>query len=504
MMNVEYLRSQYDPAKVGTGIVHLGLGAFVRAHLAVYTEKLLTERKYAGEGNDQWGICAVNIRSNRQIVDQLRAQGLHYTVAEYEDEQRVTLREVSSIREVLYAGEGETSHLLARLANPEVRIVSLTVTEKGYCLDPGGCQLMVDHPGIQHDLANPGTPITVPGILVAGLKIRRDNRLPAFTIMSCDNMPNNGAATRQAVLQLARLTNPQLATWISEQVCFPSTMVDRIVPAATPESTERVRSLLKEYDDEVPIACEAFSQWVIEDRFVCGRPDWAAVGATFVTDVGPWEDMKLRMLNGSHSLLAYLGNLGGLKYVSDCMQQPEYVQLLKIYMLHEAVPTLHMPEGSDVRIYAELLLKRFANDSLRHRTSQIAMDGSQKIPQRWLNGARMLLQRGVIPKATALGIAGWIRYVSGEDESGNTIVVNDPLSRQLKDIANPRRDARDIVDAFFQLPMFKVVTDANKGNEFADQIARYLLNIRKQGARASVAALGRELSIQADNRQSGT
>lgn len=497
-MNAEYIRSQYAPAAVGTGIVHLGLGAFVRAHLAVYTEKLLNLRKKADD--DHWGICGVNIRSNRQIVDQLRAQDLRYTVAEYESEQRVTLREVSSIREVLYAGGGDTAPLLARLADPQVRIVSLTVTEKGYCLDMGSCQLIVDHPGIQNDLANPEAPVTVPGILVAGLKIRRDKQLPAFTVMSCDNMPSNGAATRQAVLQLARRLDLHLATWISEHVCFPSTMVDRIVPAATPESTARVRGLLSEYDDQVPVACEAFSQWIIEDRFVRGRPDWAAVGATFVADVAPWENMKLRMLNGSHSLLAYLGNLGGLEYVSDCMQQPEYVQLLKIYMLHEAVPTLDMPEGTDFPAYVTRLLARFANDSLRHRTAQIAMDGSQKIPQRWLSGAQLLLQRGVMPKTTALGIAGWIRYVSGEDESGNIIAVSDPLSEQLQVLANPNQDAREIVDAFFRLSMFNAVTAMPAGNEFADLVARYLLKIRKQGARAAVGALVKEFSAPSDHR----
>lgn len=484
-MNVDYVRTQYNPADTEIGIVHLGLGAFVRAHLAVYVEKLLNRQ------NGPWGICAANIRSNRDIVDVLRAQNLRYTVAEYESQEKVTLREVNSIREVLFAGHGETAALLERIAHLNIKIVSLTVTEKGYCFDLTNRELLTNNPDVQHDLADLSRPRTAVGIITAGLKHRFDYNLPPFTVLSCDNMPHNGAATREAVLQLAEHHGAELAAWIREHVQFPCTMVDRIVPAATADSIKQVQSLLRDYQDQAPVACEAFSQWVIEDNFSQGRPAFEVAGATLVERAAPWEDMKLRMLNGSHSLLAYLGYLGNLHYVSDCMEQPDYVALLRHYMLNDAAPTLTLPADADLSAYTEQLLKRFTNNSLRHKTWQIAMDGSQKIPQRWLAGARILLQRGQLPKTTALGVAAWIRYVAGTDEQGSPIEVSDPLAGQLRELAT-QQDAQQTVESFMALPMFKQFS-LDTHEAFKQQVVSYLSELRSKGARSTVASFVRQL-----------
>lgn len=479
-MKVERIKSTYNPADIRIGIVHLGLGAFVRAHLAVYMEKLLNQ------GETRWGIAAANIRSNHTLVDDMQAQELRYTVAEYESEDQVTLREIRSICEVLYAGDGATEKLLARIANPDTRILSLTVTEKGYCFDLASRTLIRDNPDIQHDIASPDQPRSAPGIIVAGLKHRYQHGMEPFSVMSCDNMPHNGASAREAVIQLAASNSPELAQWISDTVCFPATMVDRIVPAATPASIERVQALSGSDTDRIPVSCEAFSQWVIEDRFNGHRPAFERAGATVVEDVAPWEDMKLRMLNGSHSLLAYLGFLGGLEYVSDCMQQPEYVALIRHYMLEEAARTLDMPAGTDLEAYAEQLVQRFENNSLRHRTAQIAMDGSQKIPQRWLAGANMLVASGQLPRVTALGVAAWIRYVAGVDEQGNSITVSDPLADELKKLTGGLQNPPEAVERFMALPMFQQ-TRLGQHAEFTQLVCRHLEQLLAQGARQVVA-----------------
>ena len=427
--------TQYVAADLPVGIVHIGLGAFVRAHIAVYLEKLLNTSEAS------YGICAANIRSNAQIVDQLNDQQQQYTVAEHAADSSIVLRQISCVREVLYAGAGHVNRLLERLKDPAINIVSLTVTEKGYFFDASQQQLKLDSAEIKHDIAKPKTPKTAIGILVAGLRYCYDNNQVPFTVMSCDNMPHNGQSARSAVLQLAAQQDQQLADWIAATVAFPSTMVDRIVPATTEETVTTVNSLLAQAKaswcvpmDNAPIACESFSQWVIEDTFTKGRPDFSKVGAAFVEDVAPWEEMKLRMLNGSHSLIAYLGCLAGYKTVADCMADKALVKLIQIYMLKEAVPTLNMPDGVDLNAYATALLQRFSNASLQHQTRQIAMDGSQKIPQRWLQGASVNLQAGNSPKITALGLAAWIVYLQNSQvQPGYTI--DDPLASELIPLA---------------------------------------------------------------------
>ncbi len=438
---IEHIQSSYDASDVGTGIVHLGLGAFHRAHQAVYLERYLSVH-----GGD-WGLCSANIRANQTLVDQLTASNCRYPVAEYSSSQQAVLREIKSIREALFAGsDAGREVLLARMTAPTTRIVTLTITEKGYYLEPSTARLRFSDPAIQHDVANPHTPRTAPGLLLEALNRRYQAGIRPFTVLSCDNMPHNGQRTRAAVLALACRQNEALRDWIAENACFPSSMVDRIVPAMTEADFERLNTDLN-CDAQSAVMCESFSQWVIEDRFSLGRPDWEQVGVQMVDDVTPFETMKLRMLNGSHSLLSYLGQLAGYETVAEAMQQPAMVGFLRHYMQREAMPTLQGVDQGEMLAYVERLLARFANDSLQHQLQQIAMDGSQKLPQRWLNGCRRLLDEDLPMGCTALGVAAWIMHV--QQAGGGNSELNDPLAqRLLRLVAEHRGQPKALLSAF--------------------------------------------------------
>ncbi|MDQ7734113.1 mannitol dehydrogenase family protein [Halomonas sp. SpR1] len=471
------------------GFVHLGLGAFHRAHQAVYLERYRQR-----SGDTGWGVCSANLRSSIGLVDGLSVAGHRYHVAEYADSESITLREIGVIEETLFSGrdgagnwgrDGEA--LLARMASADTRIVTLTVTEKGYFLNPASGELRVDDPMIIGDIASPRQPRTAPGLLVEALARRREAGIAPFTVLSCDNMPDNGKRTRQAVMQLAKQRDAELASWIANKVAFPCSMVDRIVPAMTDGDFERLAAL--GVNDPNAVVCEAFSQWVVEDNFPMGRPDWEAEGVEMVADVAPFETMKLRMLNGSHSLLAYLGALAGIETVYDSVNQGELRALLRRYMLEEAAPTLQMPEGIDLDAYAESLLARFANDSLRHRLQQIAMDGSQKLPQRWLTGTLERANAGQTSPCVALGMAAWIRYTAGEDLLGNSYSVDDPLAARFASLHQAHgSDSTALVAAF--LAIDDVVPNAlAKDKAFAQAVLAAYQTLTQGGLREALAAL---------------
>lgn len=473
-------------------IVHLGLGAFHRAHQAVYLERY---RQRTGDG--EWGVCSANLRSSVDLVDSLRKAGYRYQVAEYADSQTLTLREIGVIEETLFSGRDASGNwgrdrdaLLERLAAPATRIVTLTVTEKGYFLNPASGELRLDDPMVAGDIASPGEPRTAPGLLVEALARRHATGVAPFTVLSCDNMPHNGQRTRKAVVKLAQQRSAELAEWIDAEVAFPSSMVDRIVPAMTDADFERLAAL--GVADPNAVVGEAFSQWVVEDNFPTGRPSWEADGVEMVADVAPFETMKLRMLNGSHSLLAYLGALEGVETVYDGINQPALRALLRRYMLEEAAPTLNMPEGTDLAVYADSLLSRFTNDSLRHRLQQIAMDGSQKLPQRWLSGALERIQAGQASPCTALGMAGWIRYTDGQELNGKLYTVDDPMAKQFAELHQTHGGQPvALVNAF--LAMDEVVPPALATHQpFVDDVVAAYRALTQDGLNAALAALGIE------------
>jgi fructuronate reductase len=422
----EVVRPAYDRARTASGIVHLGIGAFQRAHQAMYTEGALA----AGDG--RWGVTGASLRSPA-VRDQLAPQDCLYTLA-VRGAQGETLQVIGAIKEVLVAPENPAA-LLRALTDPAVAIVTLTVTEKGYCYDPATAALDEVHPDIVHDLKAPQAPRTAPGFLTEALRRRHADKVRPFTVLCCDNLPHNGRTVASIVTRFAELRDPELAHFIRNEIAFPSTMVDRITPATTDGDRAAISARLR-VADEAAVITEPFSQWVIEDRFAGGlRPDWAIAGAEFVTDVAPYENMKLRLLNGSHSTLAYLGYLAGYETVADTMQDANYRRLAE-GLMDDAATTLKMPPGADVASYKRALMERFANPALRHRTWQICMDGSQKLPQRLLGSIRDRLAAGLAVDRLVMGVAGWMRYVTGIDEHDQPIDVRDPLAARLRAIAD--------------------------------------------------------------------
>jgi fructuronate reductase len=420
------------------GIVHLGIGNFHRAHQALYTEEAMLARG----GN--WGICGVTLQGDVSKRDALMSQdGLYGVVERGPDGVRVTV--ARALREVL-AMPFDRARLFELLVDARVRIVSLTVTEKGYCRDAKTGDADFSNEGVMRDLANAREPSTVPGILTAALKARRDAGILPFTVLSCDNLSHNGAALKQVVASFAARLDQQLAAWIEADVAFPSTMVDRIVPATTDAEREAVREALGVID-ETPVPCEPFRQWVIEDRFPGGRPAWETAGAQLVEDVGPFEIAKLRMLNATHSTLAYLSMLAGFETISDAVSHPLLRQLIHAMMTYEIAPTLDIPASFDLLAYRDALLDRYANPALKHRCAQIAMDGSQKMPPRILSTIGARLDAGEPFERLALAVAAWFVFLRGQADDGSQYSISDPLADGLTQLSRNAKDAHQLVDA---------------------------------------------------------
>jgi len=467
-------RPAYDLDGTTTGVVHLGVGAFHRAHQAVYFD----ERLAAGERD--WAICGVSLQSTA-TRDALAPQDGLYTLS-VRGPEREDLRIIGSLREWLVAPEN-TGALLDRLADPKVRIVSLTITEKGYCHDPATCDLAVGHPAIQRDLATASAPRSAPGVLVEALARRRAAGVAPFTVLSCDNLPSNGETTRRIATQFAALREADLGRWIADRVAFPSTMVDRIVPATTDDDRARIAARLTA-TDAWPVITEPFRQWVVEDHFSLGRPRLEDSGVTLVKDVAPFELAKLRLLNGTHSALAYLGYLASYETLADAAANPAFARFARGLMDEESGPTLR--GLGDLDAYKTQLLQRFQNPGLRHRTWQIAMDGSQKLPQRLLGTLQERLAAGAPIRRLALAVAAWMRYVSGIDEQGRAIDVRDPLKAKLSTIAEAAGgDATRLANGLLDLrEVFPPELAADP--RFRAAVIAALTVLMREGARATV------------------
>ena len=458
------------------GIVHLGLGAFFRAFGAVYVAEAM-----AKSGGD-WGILGISLQS-ATTRDALAPQGWAYTALELGPDGEVP-RVVEVLTGVLVAPE-DPEAALAALADPAVRIVTLTVTEKGYCHEPATGALNLSHPDILHDIAAP-LPRSAPGYLVRALQRRRTAGLAPFTVLTCDNLPDNGRVVRGVVLALARQIDPGLAEWIAAEGRFPATMVDRIVPATKPEDVARLAAVTGRLD-AAPVLHEPFRQWVIEDDFVGGqRPDFAGVGVQMVANVTPYEHMKLRMLNGTHSSLAYLGYLAGHETIADTVADPVFAGFVRQLWRTEIIPTLTPPPGADLSRYAEALFARYSNPKIRHRTWQIAMDGSQKLPQRILGTLADNLAAGRPCPGLILAVAGWMRYVGGVDARGQAIEVKDPLAAQLRALSDSAPEAAGKVAALLSL---RAVFPEGLAQSLLPGVTRAYQALAAGGARAALADL---------------
>lgn len=464
-------RPSYDRAAHGFGILHLGLGAFHRAHQAIYTEDAL-----AAEGGD-WRILGANLRS-RDLPEAPNAQDGLYTVLERSEQDRA--RVIGAHGPAI---GGDPAAILRAACDPGIRIVSLTVSEKAYGIDRAAMDADTAHPAVAADLTRPQAPQGVLGILVAALAARRAAGTAPFTALCCDNLPDNGALLRAGVLGLARRTDPALAAWIAEKVAFPATMVDRITPAVTARTLADVEAMTGHRD----LACvetEPFSQWVIEDHFPQGRPAWEAGGAEFVRDVRAHEAMKLRMLNGSHSLMAYAGQILDLPHIREAAADPMLAALVHRH-LRAAGATLSPGAGLDVAAYADALMARFANPAIAHKTSQVAMDGTEKLPQRWFAPSVELLARGGDPRPFAFATGIWLAWLAGLASRDET--PDDPRGAALLGLA--RRAGTDdaaLVAGVLALP--GLAPEALRADAFAGTARDTLSRIRAQGLRAVMQA----------------
>lgn len=417
-----------------TGIVHLGLGAFFRAHGAIYIKEAMEQ-----SGGD-WGVIGVSLRSPG-VRDKLADQGCLYTALELSD-QGLKSQVVDVVTSVLVAPEKPYAVLQA-MASEATRIVSLTITEKGYCRGGEATTLDFEHPDIKHDLQHIA-PKSAPGFLARALEMRWRQGLRPFTVLSLDNLPSNGQVTGQIVCEFAAQIDPDLARWIETESRFPCTMVDRIVPAATEELIDRASSTTGYFDTAV-VAHEPFRQWVIEDDFVDGtRPDFEAAGAELVHDVAPFEHMKLRMLNGTHSALAYIGSLAGYKTVAEAIRDEGIEKFIEALWREEIATSLDAPPDTDLNDYAARLKSRYQNAEIRHLLEQISMDGSQKLPQRILAPLFENLAAGKPHQRLLVVLAAWFRFIEIRSKNGQS-GLNDPMEKQLLHSASNASNDADLV-----------------------------------------------------------
>lgn len=444
----------YNRNGLKPGILHLGPGAFFRAHFAPFTDAAI-----AAAGGD-WGIEVASLRT-ADVADHLNEQNGLYTML-VRDTSGTTANVIGPILRA-HVATRNPGDLLARLEDPAIKIVSLTVTEKAYGFDSATGGLDLKHPDIAADLANRHAPRGVIGYIVEGLARRRAKGIAPFTPLSCDNLPSNGAVLKRLVLEFAACIDPELREWIEKNVPFPSTMVDRITPAST-DATYRDAERLTGRQDLVAIETEPFTQWVIEDHFANGRPEWEKAGALMVEEVSAYEKMKLRMLNGAHSLLAYLGYIGGYEFIRDVMDDVGLAALARRHM-NAAAATLDPVPGIDLEVYADELIARFANKAIAHRTYQIAMDGTQKLPQRLLEPAAEALANGSKADTYAIAVAAWMRYVLGVNRDGERYELRDPRAGEIAALlADVPRNGGAVSKALFGLAgLFPAALTGNIG-----------------------------------------
>ncbi|MGY4912655.1 mannitol dehydrogenase family protein [Micromonospora aurantiaca (nom. illeg.)] len=466
------------PGTVPAGIVHLGLGAFHRAHQAVHTEAAV------GAAGGDWGVIGVAPRST-DVVDALAAQDCLFSVTTLAAGGAAT-RVVGALAGVRHAAS-DPDAVAALLADPAIRVVTLTVTEKAYRLDPVTAALTVDA-DLTADLTTGRPPRTVPGLLVRGLLARAAADAGPIALVSCDNLPANGRRLRGLVeqcLALARVPDATAERVLTAVTC-PGTMVDRIVPASTDETRDTARRALG-VTDLAAVAAEPWSQWVIEDDFPGGRPAWERSGAILTGDAGPWERLKLRALNGVHSATAYLGALAGAETVAEALTLPHLDAVLRRLLAEEIAPSFTPPPGADVAGYGEQVLARFGNPAIRYRTTQVAMDGSQKLPQRVLQTVADLRAAGRSARWSALVVAAWLRFLLGYADDGRPLPLDDPLADRLRAaLAAGAHTPAGVVDAVFALrEVFPA--DLAADEEFRADVTGWLTALERHGVRATLA-----------------
>ncbi len=480
-LDAQVSRPAYDRSKVTASIVHFGVGGFHRAHEAMYLDALMNE----GTPLD-WGLCGVGaLPHDRRIIDTLRAQdGLYTLVVKHPDGRREP-RVIGSIVEVMFAPDNPGA-VVDRLADDQTRIVSLTITEGGYLVNQVTGEFDASDPSIRADLAadfaGGASPATVFGFITAGLDRRRREGREPFTVMSCDNLPDNGDVAKRMICAFARLRDPDLADWMEAEVAFPNAMVDRITPVTTPEDVVGLRDDFG-VADGWPVVCEPFTQWVLEDHFRQGRPSFEDAGVQMVDEVVPYELMKLRLLNASHQALTYLGFLSGYRYAHEVCQDPLFASFLLSYMEREGSPTLPEVPGVDLDVYRHQLVERFANPEVRDTLARLCAESSDRIPKWLVPVIKANLHDGGEVELSALVVASWARYAEGVDEQGNPIEVVDRLKERVMAAAARHQD--DPLAFIRDRDLFGDLVDHDR---FATAYAAALEHLHTLGARGTLEA----------------
>lgn len=466
----------YDRHQITNGIVHIGVGGFHRAHQALYLDDYFHQ-----DPGRQWGICGVGLLEyDKRMRDALQSQDCLYTLVERSpagDRARI----IGAIAQYLFAPDNPRA-AIAAMAAEECRIVTLTITEAGYYYIEGSGEFDANHPTIQHDLQHPDQPIGVFGFLTAALDQRRKQGLAPFTVLSCDNLQGNGNIARKMLTAFAQMRDPKLGSWIAEQVAFPNCMVDRITPATTEPDIKMVAEQFG-IEDAFPVVAEPFIQWVIEDHFCAGRPDWEAVGVQMTSDVHPYEMMKIRLLNASHLLIGYLGSLAGYTYVHEVMADPLFQQAVA-NLMEEVTPTLQPVLGINLDDYKKTLIERFANPKIRDQLPRLCLNGAAKMPKFVLGSLGDKLQQGGPINYLSLTVAAWFRYLNGYDDQGNSISIDDPMADILtRQARSGKSDPKPL------LSLSEIFGDLPQSSRFVEAVASKLHSLCEFGAKGTLAQL---------------
>lgn len=465
----------YDRARLSAGIVHIGLGNFHRAHQSWYLHRLMQQ----GLAHS-WAIIGAGVRPyDEEMRRKLAAQDYLSTLIEL-DPNGSSAEVVGAMIDYVPIEEGNRP-LIERMAQSDIRIVALTVTEGGYFIDPATKGFDASHPDILHDAANPRQPRTAFGAMVAALKLRRDRGIGPFTGQSCDNLQGNGHVLRQTVVSLARLSDPELADWINTHCTFPNAMVDCIVPATGPKEIALAQGF--GIEDAAPVSHENFRQWVIEDEFCAGRPDWDRAGATFSEDVHAYETMKIRILNGGHQVISDPGELLSVETISGCMEHPLISALFEKVEREEIMPHVHAVPEFTPEAYVDLIKARFSNPKIIDTTRRVAFDGSSRHPGFIVPSIRDGLAKGTPVNGLALVSALWARYCFGTREDGSEIAPNDPFWADLTlKAAQAKSDPR------VWLSMRHIYGDLSEAPRFAEAFVHWLTQIYRDGTEAAISA----------------
>lgn len=469
---------RYDRGGLTSGIVHIGLGHFHRAHQAMYLDDLMRR----GQALD-WAICGVGVRpGDTRTRDALAAQDHLYTLTAKEADGSWRSRVVGSVQGFLYAPD-DPARVVEKIADPRTRVVSLTITEGGYDVEQATREFLGESAAIQADLRAESPDGTAFGLVLQAMQRRRERGVGGLTIMSCDNVQENSRVARSAFLGFAQLKDPETARWMEQEVAFPNSMVDRVTPGTVDADREYLEHTY-DYRDRWPVTCEPFRQWVLEDSFVSGRPPLEDVGVDIVSDVEPYELMKLRLANGTHQALCYFGFLLGYEYVHEAISDPDIQAMLLRYVDDEAVPTLTPIPGVNFHAYGRKVIERFANPEIRDPLTRICADTSDRIPKFLLPVVTEQLKRGGSVRVSATVVASWARYAEGVDEQGRAIDVTDPRRDELMAAAHRQRSR---TTAFIENPaLFGTLAQSPEFvNEYVEAVERF----RTEGARAVVRSV---------------